>query len=114
MRRVIFLKVLVVVVCFIGITMTSALGASPPAPGIQERLVEQHKRIEEGINSRKLTQDEAKVLRDNLNYIQQEEKRLAAVGKLTYEERVKLHKMLDQNSRMILKIRPVGNISEVQ
>ena len=101
MRREIFLKVFVVVVCFIGMTIASALAVSPPGSEIEKRIANQHKRIDEGIKSGALTHDEAKVLQGNLRYIQQEEERLTADGKLTQAEKERLNNMLDQNSQMI-------------
>jgi polyhydroxyalkanoate synthesis regulator phasin len=71
------------------------------APYMEWRFANQQKRIDEGIKSGALTQDEAKILQGNLNQVQQEQKRLAAVGKLTQGERDRLHKILDQNSKMI-------------
>jgi len=101
MRREMFLKVFVVVVCFIGMTIASALAVSPPGSEIEKRIANQHKRIDEGIKSGALTHDEAKVLQGNLRHIQQEEERLRADGKLTQAEKERLNRMLDQNGQMI-------------
>jgi hypothetical protein len=68
---------------------------------IPERFTIQQKRIDRGVKSKELTQAEAKVLEDNLNYIKNEEARLKASGKLSEQEKNRLHILLDQNSEMI-------------
>ena len=101
MKKITYWAVFIVIVFFVGITITGAFAASPPTPDVKKRISDQQKRIDERVKSGALTRDEAKVLRDNLNRIKGEEKRLAGDGKLTDEERTRLHKMLDQNSKMI-------------
>ncbi len=96
-----YLEVFMVVMFFVGITITAALAASSSAPDINQRISEQKKRIEEKVKSGGLTRDEAKVLLDNLNRVQGAEKRVAAEGNLTSEEKTRLNDILDQNSRMI-------------
>lgn len=71
------------------------------AANIEQRFKNQEKRINDGMKSGQLTQSEASALRDNLNYIVGEEARLKADGRLDKDERERLTKMLDQNSRMI-------------
>ena len=68
---------------------------------IPERLVRQQRRIDEGVKSKELTAEEAKVLQDNLAYIKTEHARLTASGKLTDQEKNRLHTLFDQNSDMI-------------
>ena len=68
---------------------------------IDQRLITQQKRIDDGIKSKQLTQGEAKILQDNVSYIKQEQARLKAEGKLNAQETGRLNKMLDQNSYMI-------------
>jgi len=101
MRKVMFLQVFMVLIFFVGITSNSALGASPPAQDIKQRIADQQKRIEERAKSGALTRDEAKVLLENLKAVEGEEKRLAADGKLTPEEKTRLNNFLDLNSRMV-------------
>jgi polyhydroxyalkanoate synthesis regulator phasin len=101
MRKIMYLEVFMVVIFFVGITITAALAASPPAPAIKQRISEQQKRIDERVKSGALTRDDAKVLRDNLNRIKETEERLAADKQLTSEGKMQLNKMLDQNSKMI-------------
>ena len=71
------------------------------SPGIDQRVADQQRRIDQGIISQELTRGEARILQDNLNYIQWDEARLKADGSLTNEERERLHRMLDQNSDII-------------
>ena len=101
MRKIMYLEVFMVVIFFVGITITGALAASPPAPDIKQRISDQQKKINEKVKSGGLTQDETKVLRDNLNRVQQAEERLAADGKFTSEDKAWLNNILDQNSKMI-------------
>jgi hypothetical protein len=68
---------------------------------IPERFANQQKNIDRGIKSKELTQQEAKVVQDNLNYIKNEDARLRAAGKLSDQEKNRLHILLDQNRAMI-------------
>jgi len=72
-------------------------------PGIQDRIAEQQRRIDQGIATGELTRHEADILQDNLNWIKAEEARLKADGRLTPGERARLHRALDRNSTMIYK-----------
>ena len=101
MKKITYWAVFIVIVFFVGITITGAFAASPPTPDVKKRISDQQKRIDERVKSGALTRNEAKVLLDNLDRINGEEKRLAGDGKLTEEERTRLDKMLDQNSKMI-------------
>jgi polyhydroxyalkanoate synthesis regulator phasin len=101
MRKIMYLEVFMIVIFFVGITITAALAASPPAPDIKQRISEQQKRIDERVKSGALTRDEAKVLRDNLNRIKEAEERLATEKQLTSEGKMQLNTMLDRNSKMI-------------
>ena len=88
-----------------------------PVPGskaVDERFERQEKRIADGMKAGKLTQAEASALRDNLSYIKAEETRLKADGKLNAQEKERLDKMLDQNSKMIedKKSNPVKVLKE--
>jgi hypothetical protein len=69
--------------------------------GIDHRIASLQRRIDQGIISGELTRDEARILQDNLNYIQREEARLKGDRSPTNEERERLHRMLDQNSDII-------------
>jgi len=71
------------------------------SPDIDQRIANQQRSIDQGIHSGQLTRDEARILQDNLNHIEREEARLKADGSLTNEERERLHRMLDQNNKII-------------
>ncbi len=79
---------------------------------IPERIARQQGRIDQGIKSKALTAEEAKILQDNLNYIKNEETRLQQDGKLTNQEKERLHILLDTNGDMIenKKSNPVKNV----
>jgi uncharacterized tellurite resistance protein B-like protein len=66
-----------------------------------ERIRDQQKRINQGIRSGELTRAEADILQDNLDRIKARYSRMKADGKLTAEERERMDRMLDRNSRMI-------------
>ena len=68
------------------------------------------------MKSGKLTQAEVSALRDNLSYIKAEEARLKADGKLNAQEKERLNKMFDQNSKMIedKKSNPVKVLKDSQ
>jgi hypothetical protein len=68
---------------------------------ITERFANQQRNIDRGLKSKELTQQEAKVVQDNLNYIKNEDARLRAAGKLSDQEKNRLHILLDQNRAMI-------------
>ena len=94
-----------------------AAASTAPVPGskaVDERFERQDKRIADGMKAGKLTQAEAGALRDNLRYIKAEESRLKADGKLNAQEKERLEKMLDQNSKMIedKKSNPVKVLKE--
>jgi hypothetical protein len=72
-------------------------------PGIQTRIEEQQKRIDQGIASGQLTRGEAEVVQDNLNRIKAAEARMKADGSLTPKERRRLELRLNRNSKMIYK-----------
>jgi hypothetical protein len=70
---------------------------------LQERYARQQTRISEGIKSKELSPDEARLLQDNLNFIKNQDARMKAAGggELTNPQKNELHKLLDQNSEMI-------------
>jgi septal ring factor EnvC (AmiA/AmiB activator) len=67
----------------------------------QGRAAKQQKLVDEGIKTNSLTQEEAAVLKANIENIKKEEARLQAEKKLTTEEQTRLFKMLDTNEAMI-------------
>ena len=68
-------------------------------PLIKNRIGAQQMRIDRGIASGCLTRAEARTLRHHVNCIRAQESRFKADGHLTKMERVRLHRMLDKNSR---------------
>gem|GEM_PF-767380 len=90
-----------VAVIFLGASSSQTFSQTVQDKDIEQRLTNQTNRIGEGVKSKQLTQDEAKILQDNLSSIRQEGVRLQSDGKLTAEERTQLDKMLDQNHQMI-------------
>lgn len=66
-----------------------------------ERIENQQRRINQGIESGELTRKEAGMLQDNLNWIRDKYLRMTADGILTQNEQERLDKMLDKNSEMI-------------
>jgi len=66
-----------------------------------ERIENQQKRINHGVDSGELTRKEARILQDNLNWIRDKYARMTANGILTQNEQERLDKMLDKNSEMI-------------
>jgi hypothetical protein len=75
--------------------------AAKVRPPISDRLARQQERIDQGVKSKELTREEVKVLQSNLNYIKNEDARVRAGGKLSEQERNRIHILLDQNSEMI-------------
>jgi hypothetical protein len=95
----------------IGILMVFALVAlsygvaSADRESIYDRIHQQEKRIHQGIRSGDLTRGEADVLRDNLNHIRDTFDRYKADGRLSHREEARLHGMLDDNARMIHRMK---------
>ena len=67
----------------------------------KERIEKQQQRINQGMESGKLTSKETKLLQDNLNWIQKRYERMTADRILTKNEQESLDKMLDKNNEMI-------------
>jgi hypothetical protein len=70
---------------------------------VNRRLRHQHHRIRQGVKSGELTKSEAKELREHDKAIHAEEREMRKEngGKLTPEDKKKLNKELDENSRDI-------------
>ena len=81
--------------------MSPEIALSERIRSIPERVARQQHRIDQGIKSKALTQQDAKTLQDNLTYIKEQEARLKAKGPLSDQEKNELHNMLDSNSQMI-------------
>jgi hypothetical protein len=101
MRRVHVGWVILVAVIFVAASSSQTFSQALQDKDIEQRFTNQTNRVAEGVKSKQLTQEEAKILQDNLSSIRQEGVRLQSDGKLTAEERTQLDKMLDQNHQMI-------------
>ena len=78
---------------------TQASGTTDP--GIQKRMQNQERRIDQGVKSGELTPIEAGRLEANQARIQQTEERMKSDGTLTGQERQKLSGMQDRTSDRI-------------
>lgn len=72
-------------------------------PGIEKRMENQERRIDQGIASGALTPQEAGKLEAQQARIKQREERMEADGKLTPEERAKLTKAQNKASKNIYR-----------
>lgn len=72
-------------------------------PGIQQRMNNQDRRIDQGVSSGALTPKEAGKLETEQVKIQQTEQRMKSDGQLTPKEREKLHNMQDRSSDHIYR-----------
>ncbi|MCI0468790.1 MAG: hypothetical protein L0Y62_01850 [Nitrospirae bacterium] len=94
-------RFLVVALFVVSLATANIALAGTYDPGIQDKIIDQQRRIDQGIASGALTRHEAGVLQDNLNWIRDTEARLKADGRLTPAERNRLHRILERNSNMI-------------
>jgi hypothetical protein len=101
MRRYHVWWVIFVAVIFVGASSSQTFSQTLVDKDIEQRLTNQTNRVAEGVKSKQLTQEEAKILQDNLSRIRQEGVRLQGDGKITAEEKTQLNKLLDQNNKMI-------------
>jgi septal ring factor EnvC (AmiA/AmiB activator) len=79
------------------------IGFAATASDIDRRVDEMHKRINQGVQSGELTQQEAAGLRQELNDIRKDEARMRADGRLTRPEIDRLNGELDRLSRDIYR-----------
>ena len=70
-------------------------------PGVNSRQHHQRHRVAQGVRSGELTAKEAKSLRAEQVAIRQKEREFKSDGTLTAQERVELHKDLNQSSKDI-------------
>jgi len=101
MRRYHVWWVIFVAVIFVGASSSQTFSQTLVDKDTEQRLTNQTNRVAEGVKSKQLTQEEAKILQDNLSRIRQEGVRLQGDGKITAEEKTQLNKLLDQNNQMI-------------
>ncbi len=78
-------------------------GGNVNDPNIQQRMQNQERRIQQGVNSGALTPKEAGRLQAREAKIKQDEARMKSDGQLTAKERKKLNKELDNASDRIYK-----------
>jgi SPX domain protein involved in polyphosphate accumulation len=78
-----------------------ALVAGSAFADIPDRIINQQRRIDQGIVSGQLTPREADILLDNLHWIKAEYGRMKEDGRLTPNEIKRLELILEQNSQMI-------------
>jgi Skp family chaperone for outer membrane proteins len=84
-------------------TTTVATPAAPATPRIDQRQVNQQKRIDQGVQSGALTEKEAARLQKRQDKIAAEEAAAKADGKVTKGERRKIEAHQDSTSRAIAK-----------
>ena len=101
MRRLHVWWVIFVAVIFVGASGSQTFSQTLVDKDIEQRLTNQTNRVTEGVKSKQLTQEEAKILQDNLSSIRKEGVLLQGDGKITAEEKTQLNKLLDQNNHMI-------------
>ena len=113
MRRLLLGILFLAMIFLVGSTAVSAFGQALIDKDLEQRFTNQEDRIAEGIKSKRLNPQEAKILEDNLKRIRAEGVRFQEDGKLTAEEKVQIKSMLDQNNQMIQdkKQYPVKTIS---
>lgn len=70
---------------------------------ISQQILDQQRRIDDGITAGMLTHSEAAVVQDNLNLIKLRYSRFRSDGVLTRSERSSIQSLLDQNSLLIYK-----------
>jgi hypothetical protein len=79
--------------------------AAADRESIYDRIHQQERRIHHGLRDGSLTHREAGILRDNLNYVRDTFDRYKADGRLSHREEGRLHRMLDDNGRMIRRMK---------
>ncbi len=91
-------------------TQTRHRRIKKPGQGIERRVNKQEKRIREGVESGKLTKDQAAKLEQNVQAVKTEEQAdlQAGGGKLTKEQRQKMKGELDANSKEIYQEKHPG------
>ncbi|MDA8168624.1 MAG: hypothetical protein M0Z59_02870 [Nitrospiraceae bacterium] len=98
-------KLYVALVLLVAMLVAAPVIASAQPMGINARIVEQQKRIRQGITSGELTRREAGMLRFNLRKVKlaESDMRARTGGYLTDRQRIRLNHMLDVNSNMIYR-----------
>ena len=100
--RNLFLGILFLAMIFLmGNNVVAVFGQALIDKDLEQRFTNQTDKIAEGIKSKQLNPQEAKILEDNLRRIRGEGVRFQEDGKLTTEEKAQINNMLDQNNQMI-------------
>jgi hypothetical protein len=79
----------------------TALAQTTDTPAIDQRIQHQEQRVQEGINSGQLTDQEANRMNRRLDRIENTEDKAKADGQVTKQERRRLNRALNHNSRSI-------------
>jgi len=87
--------------------------ATADRESIYERIHQQERRIHQGIRDGSLTHKEADILRDNLDHIKDTFDRYKSDGRLSHHEEERLHRMLDDNGRMIHRMKENEHVRRV-
>jgi hypothetical protein len=75
--------------------------AQPQSPDIDNRIIHQQQRIQQGMNSGQLSPKEFKYLQKRLAHIQRLEAKMKSDGILTPDEHQELHRQLDDTGRAL-------------
>src|SRR6266850_5601421 len=84
--------------CGVAVVSTALAADHPRDPGLNARQRAQHQRVQQGVRSGELIQDETKSLRGEEKGLREEERAYKADGKLTPAERKDLHQDANQIS----------------
>ncbi len=93
-------KAMAAVFCALLIFTAAAAQAS-----VSSEIQSQQSRIQQGIRTGELTQQEAKIVEDNIVQIKRYYYRVGRNGVITLRERRRLNRMLQRNSREIQKLK---------
>jgi hypothetical protein len=94
---------------FLGLALGSLIGggtvfaAATDTPVIDQRIENQARRIDQGVNSGALTEREGARMDGRLDRIEQAQDRAQADGKFTSNERRRLNRALNHNSKKTYK-----------
>jgi len=105
---------LILVATAIAVSLAGAAAAQPGGPWPARREWRQHARIERGIARGQLTQREAWRLRMGQRHVRRMElrfrERMAWGDRMTWRERVRLHRAFDRQSLRIWRLRHNGRV----
>ena len=81
----------------------AALAQTPSTPRVDQRQVNQERRIDQGVQSGSLTQKEAANLDKGQAHVQSMENKATADGKVTQKERVRIEQAQDNQSKKVYR-----------